>query len=121
MAAADQARSRWSQRRLADFLPAPLVGIVEEGDDETAPLYGFVTPEEIHRTHESLPRTFRRRTCPLLIPTSPCTDPDGLKDISQYAVLNANYLQARLRDTYKIPFDRICMHEFVDGRTIRRQ
>jgi glycine dehydrogenase subunit 2 len=43
--------------------------------------------------------------------------PDGLKDISQYAVLNANYLQARLRDTYHIPFDRICMHEFVvEGR-----
>ena len=39
--------------------------------------------------------------------------PDGLKDISQYAVLNANYLQARLRDTYKVPFDRICMHEAV--------
>ena len=39
--------------------------------------------------------------------------PDGLKDISQYAVLNANYLQAKLRGTYKIPYDRICMHEFV--------
>jgi len=43
--------------------------------------------------------------------------PNGLKDISQYAVLNANYLQARMRGTYKIPFDRICMHEFVaEGR-----
>ena len=43
--------------------------------------------------------------------------PDGLKDISQYAVLNANYLQARLRNTYHIPYDRICMHEFVmEGR-----
>ena len=38
---------------------------------------------------------------------------DGLKDISQYAVLNANYLLARLRKTYHVPFDRICMHEFV--------
>ena len=43
--------------------------------------------------------------------------PDGLKDIAQYAVLNANYLQARLRSTYTIPYDRICMHEFVaEGR-----
>jgi glycine dehydrogenase subunit 2 len=43
--------------------------------------------------------------------------PDGLKDIAQYAVLNANYLQARLRSTYHIPYDRICMHEFVaEGR-----
>jgi len=42
---------------------------------------------------------------------------DGLKDIAEYAVLNANYLQARLRGTYQVPFDRICMHEFVaEGR-----
>ncbi len=50
--------------------------------------------------------------------------PDGLKDIAQYAVLNANYLQARLRDTYRVPYDRICMHEFVaegrfDGSDVR--
>lgn len=29
---------------LVDFLPAPIVGIIEEGDDETPPLYGFITP-----------------------------------------------------------------------------
>ena len=29
---------------LVDFLPGPVVGIIEEGDDETPPLYGFVTP-----------------------------------------------------------------------------
>ena len=41
----------------------------------------------------------------------------GLKDVSQNAVLNANYLLARLRDTYHVPFDRVCMHEFVaEGR-----
>src|SRR3989337_4046172 len=32
--------------RLADFLPSPLVGIAEEGDDDTPPLYGFVTPRK---------------------------------------------------------------------------
>jgi glycine dehydrogenase subunit 2 len=42
---------------------------------------------------------------------------DGLREISEYAVLNANYLLARLRDTYHVPFDRTCMHEFVaEGR-----
>ncbi len=46
--------------------------------------------------------------------------PDGLKDISQYAVLNANYLLARLRNTYHVPFDRICMHEFVAEGQFRR-
>ncbi len=37
----------------------------------------------------------------------------GLKDISSHAVLNANYLRVRLRDHYQVPFDRVCMHEFV--------
>ena len=39
--------------------------------------------------------------------------PDGLRKIAEYAVLNANYLLARLKDTYHLPYDRICMHEFV--------
>jgi glycine dehydrogenase subunit 2 len=39
------------------------------------PLYGFVTPKNIHRTHESLPRSLRRRTWSARTPTSPCTDP----------------------------------------------
>ncbi len=37
----------------------------------------------------------------------------GLRKIAEHAVLNANYLLARLRDHYHVPFDRICMHEFV--------
>ncbi len=39
--------------------------------------------------------------------------PEGLKSVSQTAVLNANYLVNRLKDTYRLPFDRTCMHEFV--------
>ena len=43
--------------------------------------------------------------------------PDGLRKISEYAVLNANYLMALLKDTYYLPYDRVCMHEFVlEGR-----
>lgn len=38
---------------------------------------------------------------------------DGLKDISRYAVLNANYVQARLRDVLPPAHDRPCMHECV--------
>ncbi|HEY8772971.1 MAG TPA: aminomethyl-transferring glycine dehydrogenase subunit GcvPB [Gaiellaceae bacterium] len=36
-----------------------------------------------------------------------------LREMSEVAVLNANYLLARLKDTYDLPFDRLCMHEFV--------
>jgi glycine dehydrogenase subunit 2 len=39
---------------------------------------------------------------------------EGLRQVSENAVLNANYLQARLAGVYPIPHsDRTCMHEFV--------
>lgn len=41
----------------------------------------------------------------------------GLKEASENAVLNANYIRAMLKDTYYVPFDRICMHEFVSAPT----
>jgi glycine dehydrogenase subunit 2 len=37
----------------------------------------------------------------------------GLRANSEHAVLNANYLRIRLRDTFRVPFDRMNMHEFV--------
>lgn len=41
---------------------------------------------------------------------------EGLKAASEMAVLNANYMQARLKEDYILPFDTICKHEFVlDG------
>jgi glycine dehydrogenase subunit 2 len=37
----------------------------------------------------------------------------GLRQASEVAVLNANYLRVLLQDTYPIAVDRTCMHEFV--------
>ena len=37
----------------------------------------------------------------------------GLAQVSEDAVLAANYLKSRLRGAYEIPFDRPCKHEFV--------
>ncbi|GAB6142777.1 aminomethyl-transferring glycine dehydrogenase subunit GcvPB [Desulfocicer niacini] len=37
----------------------------------------------------------------------------GLTDVSRYAVLNANYIKAGLRDDLHLPYDRPCMHECV--------
>jgi len=36
-----------------------------------------------------------------------------LKKVSQYAVLNANYIKESLKDTFHLPYDRPCMHECV--------
>ena len=46
----------------------------------------------------------------------------ALKDMSEMAVLNANYLLALLRDLYELPYDRLCMHEFVlSARALKRE
>ena len=39
--------------------------------------------------------------------------PDGLKHVSESAVLNANYVMRALQDVYHLWYDRTCMHEFV--------
>jgi len=102
---------------LVDFLPDPILGILEEGDEEEdlPPFYGFITP----------PRTIGRMKAfhghfGMFVRAFTYTamhGPQGLRAISDHAVLNANYLLARLRDTYHVPYDRICMHEFVvEGR-----
>ncbi len=39
--------------------------------------------------------------------------PDGLKAVTENAVLNANYMMRRLAEYYDLPFDRHCKHEFV--------
>jgi glycine dehydrogenase subunit 2 len=45
-----------------------------------------------------------------------------LREMSEVAVLNANYLLARLKSAYDLPFDRLCMHEFVlSARSLKRQ
>jgi glycine dehydrogenase subunit 2 len=96
---------------LADFLPAPIVDIIDEGDDEIPPLYGFVDPPQtigrVKSFHGHFGVIVRAFTYIAM------HGADGLRQIAEYSVLNANYLLARLRNTYHVPYDRICMHEFV--------
>ena len=45
----------------------------------------------------------------------------GLREVSDDAVLAANYLRVRLADAYDLPYDRICKHEVVlSGRRQKR-
>jgi glycine dehydrogenase subunit 2 len=46
----------------------------------------------------------------------------SLKEMSETAVLNANYVLAQLKDVYDLPYDRHCMHEFVlSARQLKRE
>jgi glycine dehydrogenase subunit 2 len=102
---------------LVDFLPDPIVGVLEAGDEDEnlPPVYGFVTPAKtigrVKAFHGHFGMIVRAYTYIRMY------GPDGLRAISEHAVLNANYLLAKLRDVYHVPYDRTCMHEFVlEGR-----
>ena len=48
--------------------------------------------------------------------------PKGLREVSEQAVLNANYLLALLKDAIEVPRGDRCMHEFVaSARLLRRE
>ncbi|MBM7569687.1 aminomethyl-transferring glycine dehydrogenase subunit GcvPB [Aquibacillus albus] len=38
---------------------------------------------------------------------------EGLKQVSEYAVLNANYMMRSLQETFELPYPQHCKHEFV--------
>jgi glycine dehydrogenase subunit 2 len=100
---------------LVDYLPDPLVSIVEPENETDPPLYGFVTPVKtigrVKSFHGHFGMILRAYTYIRM------HGPEGLRKIAEYAVLNANYLLARLRANYHLPYDRMCMHEFVvEGR-----
>jgi glycine dehydrogenase subunit 2 len=99
---------------LVDYLPGPLVEIVEE-DEEGNPFYDLVTPKHsigrMKAFHGQFGMMVRAYTYILMHGAK------GLREVSEMAVLNANYLMHKLKDTYKIPYERTCMHEFViEGR-----
>jgi glycine dehydrogenase subunit 2 len=90
--------------KLAPFLPVPRV--VKTGDR-----YAFSDdfPESVGKVHG-----FYGNFGVLIKAYSyVLTMGDALKEVSQLAVLNANYIKEQLKDTYHLPYDRPCMHECV--------
>jgi len=97
--------------KLVDFLPSPIVGIIEEEDEELPPPFGFITPSKSIGRVKAYYGNFGvmvRAYTYILINGS-----KGLRRIAEHAVLNANYLMTLLKDIYTLPYDRTCMHEFV--------
>jgi glycine dehydrogenase subunit 2 len=48
--------------------------------------------------------------------------PDGLKAVSENAVLNANYLLSQVKSAFEVPHGDRCMHEFVaSAKQLRRE
>jgi glycine dehydrogenase subunit 2 len=94
------------QKKLEPFLP---ISRVEKRNDNTYTLeynypksIGYIAP-----FYGNFLIYLRAYTYTLLLGA------EGLKEVSENAVLNANYLMHRLKDVYDLPYDQPCMHEFV--------
>jgi len=94
------------RRHLAPYLPAPLVA---KDEDETYRL-DHDRPKSVGRVRSFFGNTgvLFRAYCYIR-----SQGPDGLKAVSQHAVLNANYLMSLVRHVYPVPHGDRCMHEFV--------
>jgi glycine dehydrogenase subunit 2 len=92
--------------RLIPFLPSPRVGKNEDGT------YSFLPEDELSIGHigpfyGSFGVLLKALAYILRL------GGEGLERVAEYAVLNANYLRVQLKDVLDVPFDRLCMHEFV--------
>ncbi|ABB15172.1 aminomethyl-transferring glycine dehydrogenase subunit GcvPB [Carboxydothermus hydrogenoformans] len=90
---------------LAEFLPVP---VVEKDGDRY--YFNYNLPNSIGKV-----RTFYGN---FLVVVKAYTylkalGGEGLTDVSQKAVLNANYLREKLKKYFYLPYDRLCKHEFV--------
>lgn len=92
-------------RELARYLPGPLPVRLDDGS------YGLVNPEaSIGRVRSFLGNVgvlVRAYTYVRAL------GGHGLREVSEQAVISANYLKKLLDSVYEAPYDRTCMHEFV--------
>ena len=95
--------------RLAPFLPSPVVERYLDNDGEER--FRLGAPEQtVGKTaafHGNFGVLVRAYTYIRSMGAS------GLREISENAVINANYILNQLKDYYHLPYDRPCMHEVV--------
>ncbi|OGN95547.1 MAG: glycine dehydrogenase (aminomethyl-transferring) [Chloroflexi bacterium RBG_13_51_36] len=92
------------KENLADFLPSPLV-------TKNKGMYKFVSPTKSIGRVANFWGNFGVMCKAYAYIRS--LGAEGLKEVSENAVLNANYLKEKLKPYYYLSYDRICMHEVV--------
>lgn len=93
------------KKHLAEFLPVPVVS-----KKESKYFFDYDRPLSIGKV-KSFYGNFG--VCVRAYAYIRSLGPDGLKAVSENAVLNANYIASKLKDKYYLPADRECMHECV--------
>ncbi|WFD08907.1 aminomethyl-transferring glycine dehydrogenase subunit GcvPB [Tepidibacter hydrothermalis] len=95
------------KKHLAKFLPVP---VVEKEDDKYT--LNYDRPESIGKVkgfYGNYGVMLRAYTYILAM------GKEGIKEVSETAVLNANYMMNKLKKYYYLPIDKVCKHEFVLG------
>jgi len=91
--------------RLADYLPSPVVA-----KDGARYYLDYDRPKSIGRVRSFFGNVGVLVRAYAYLRTH---GPDGLKRVSENAVLNANYLLSKVKDFLPVPHGDRCMHEFV--------
>ena len=91
--------------KLAPFLPAPVLKKEEEKY-----CWDFDRPDSLGKVHAFYGNYGVMLRAYSYIRTAGA---EGLKEITENAVLNANYMKEKLKDTYELPFASDSLHEFV--------
>jgi glycine dehydrogenase subunit 2 len=94
---------------LAPFLPVPMVSKLE-GSEGRGFALDYEFPHSIGRLHGNFGNVGMLVRAYAYLRS---LGPDGLRSCAEMAVLNANYLLARLRGRWHVPYDRPVMHECV--------
>ena len=89
---------------LADFLPSPLVTGNKGGYTLISPAKSIGRIADFYGNFNVMVKAYAYIRS---------LGAAGLKQVSEDAVLNANYLKEKLKDYYYLPYDRTCMHEVV--------
>ncbi len=99
--------------RLLPFMPVPIVGKTGDGDDAR---YDWLTEKDLPQSIGQL-SGFMGNSGVLLraYVYMRMVGKDGMRRIAEFATLNANYIQARLRDAgFELAYpDRRASHEFI--------
>jgi glycine dehydrogenase subunit 2 len=103
---------------LVDYLPTPFVRATkkENGEAKSAPSDQFVFSLDFDRPKSIGPmRSFWSNFAHAVraLAYIYANGADGLKRVSELAVLNANYIRVKVADFLTVPYPEICRHEFV--------
>lgn len=107
------------KRVLEPYLPVPVVTKREEAHGRPTYYLDSARPRSIGRIHSFYgPFLVALRAYAYILTLGP----KGLREVAENAVLNANYLRARLQEKYEVAYNaKVCMHEVVLSAVQQKQ